>query len=166
MYVSAEIVNKEEVGKGGVDALKLDWPQLVPDTELEDRLKAVSDWQLSQDRSFISRRFQTRDFSEGWVFISPHFHMSWFLVLNDQYWVILLGVKSFPAHTVWNQTMRRLYPHSWKLHSLLWAGIKFFNSVAQLAEEAGHHPVSDSYFKAYSPWIVTVLWLQKLDFVL
>lgn len=65
MYVSAEIVNKEEVGKGGVDALKLDWPQLVPDTELEDRLKAVSDWQLSHDRSFISRRFQTRDFSEG-----------------------------------------------------------------------------------------------------
>lgn len=91
--VSAEILKKEDVGKGGVDVLKLDWPQLVPDAELEDRLKAVSDWQLSQDRRFISRTFQTRDFSEGWVFISPHFDMFWSLVLNHQCWVILLGCK-------------------------------------------------------------------------
>lgn len=163
--MSAEILKKEDVGKGGVDALKLDWPQLVPDAELEDRLKAVSDWQLSQDRRFISRTFQARNFSEGWVLIS-HFDLSWFLVLNSLCRVILLGVQGFAAYTVWVQIIWRSYSQFWKPDSLLCAGIKFFNSVAQLAEEAGHHPVSDSYFIANSPWIVIVLWLQKLGSVL
>lgn len=49
----------------GVDALKPGGPKLLSADDLGERLKFLSNWKLSPDRSSISRTFQARNFSEG-----------------------------------------------------------------------------------------------------
>lgn len=52
----------------GVDALKPGGPKLLSADDLGERLKFLSNWKLSPDRSSISRTFQARNFSEGLAF--------------------------------------------------------------------------------------------------
>ena len=54
-----------EEEEDGVDALKPGRAKLLSVDDLGDRLKFLSNWKLSRDRSSISRTFQARNFSEG-----------------------------------------------------------------------------------------------------